>query len=158
MLLPDLPGAAEGLGGGMGRADYEMAQDTQPSQPPQAHLEDTDAPYGCSLCLPFYRCQVGILTTWEKMGLGQVGNHPQGARLRVGLRVLSAPHPHLCQASQEVNTSYPRQRSSLAPVKLTLLPEPPSGGQTSAGPGTLAESRLAEVSGRCRLPGQRPDQ
>lgn len=50
-----------------------MAQDTQPSQPPQAHLEDTDAPYGCSpLCLPFYRCQVGILTTWEKMGLGQV--------------------------------------------------------------------------------------
>lgn len=36
-------------------------------------------------------------------------------------------------------------------MKLTLLPEPPSGGQTSAGPGTPCESRLAEVSGRLLL-------
>lgn len=72
-----------------------MAQDTQPSQPPQAHLEDTDAPYGCSPLSALLQMPSG-----NSYHLGEIGpwagsgNHPQGAGLlRVGLRVLSAPPP-----------------------------------------------------------------
>lgn len=82
VLLPDPPGAAGGwVGVGGKRANYKMAQDTQPAQPPQAHLEDTDAPHGCSPVSAVLQMPSGNSYHLGENGPWAVsGNRPQGAR------------------------------------------------------------------------------
>lgn len=76
VLLPDPPGAAGGwVGVGGKRANYKMAQDTQPAQPPQAHLEDTDAPVSCR----FTDAKWEFLPLGRKWALGSFGESSSGS-------------------------------------------------------------------------------